>query len=155
MIVCSSLGDDESVIPDIVGRVDDETKRRLERQSQCPAIKTWRDFALVLRESDYLVASRLHGTILGFVSQVPTVAISVDPKIDWVMEDLQQSDFLLHFHDFTAQDVLHALDSIEKARDVVFERIISYRMRVLSNSTSAKQYDLLAGLAAKHCETYS
>jgi polysaccharide pyruvyl transferase WcaK-like protein len=155
VIACSSLGDDESVIPEIIGRVSDETKYRVTTQTHCPAIKTWRDLASVLRETDCLVASRLHGTILGFVSQVPIVAISVDPKIDWVMEDLQQSDFLLHFQDFSAEDVLAALDCIKSAREVVLGRIISYREAVFSGSASAKQYDLLAGLALRHRDVYS
>jgi polysaccharide pyruvyl transferase WcaK-like protein len=134
--------------------VGDETKYQLGSQTYCPAIKTWRDLASVLSETDCLVASRLHGTILGFLSQVPIVAISVDPKIDWVMEDLQQSDFLLHFQDFRADDVLAALDIIKRTRRGVLDRIIAYREAVFSDSASAKQYDLLAGLASRHRALY-
>ena len=74
-----------------------------------PPIKTWRDLVAVLREADYLIASRLHGTILSFVSKTPVVAISFDPKVDWVMEDLKQSEYLLHITDFTAAEVLRTL----------------------------------------------
>ena len=70
-----------------------------------PPIKTWRDLVAVLREADYLIASRLHGTIL-FVSKTPVVAISFIWKVDWVMEDLKQSEYLLHITDFTAAEVL-------------------------------------------------
>jgi len=150
VVVCSSLGDDESVIPDIIARLDDETKLSLEGHIHFPVIKTWKELVSVLRDTDCLIASRLHGTILGFVSQVPAVAISVDPKVDWVMEDLQQSKYLLHFRDFKAKDVLDAIDSIRDDRDGILERIISYRKSVLSNSASARQYDFLAGLASEH-----
>ncbi len=150
VVVCSSLGDDESVIPDLLGRLDDEMKCSLEGQVHIPTIKTWRDLVAVLRDVDYLIASRLHGTILGFISQTPAVAISFDPKVDWVMEDLHQTDYLLHFQDFTAADVLDAFDRIKVRRDAVVEQIASYRKEIFSTSASARQYDFLAGLALRH-----
>ena len=155
VIVCSSLGDDETVIPDIVGRLDDDVRHSLQGQIHFPKIKTWRDLVAVLRDADCLIASRLHGTILGFVAQIPAVAISVDPKVDWVMEDLHQSDYLLHIRDFTADDVLDAIDRIIDARDTLVERIASYRRAVLSSSDSARQYDFLAALALKHRQSHN
>ena len=150
VVVCSSLGDDESVIPDLLGRLDDELKSSLDGQIHFPVVKTWRELVAVLRQSDYLIASRLHGTILGFVSQTPVVAISFDPKVDWIMEDVQQTEYLLHFRDFTADQVLQAVDRISATRNDVLARIISYRQGVLAASASARQYDLLAQLALKH-----
>jgi polysaccharide pyruvyl transferase WcaK-like protein len=152
VVVCSSRGDDESVIPDIIGRLNEEANRGLEGQIHFATAKTWREFISVMDETDCLIASRLHGAILGFISHVPAVAISVDPKVDWVMEDLRQTEFLLHFRDFTAEDVLAAIDRIQSAREVVVERIASYRKSVLSNPISGKQYDLLVGLALQHCQ---
>jgi polysaccharide pyruvyl transferase WcaK-like protein len=150
VVACSSLGDDESVIPDLLGRLSDEMKRSLDGQIHFPTVKTWRDLVGVLRDADYLIASRLHGTILGFVTQTPAVAISFDPKVDWVMEELDQTDYLLQIRDFTAEDVLNALDGIKLQRDAVVKRLASYRKGILSNSVSARQYDLLAELALKH-----
>jgi len=149
VVACSSLGDDESVIPELLGRVVDEMKCSLEGQIHFPTIKTWRDLVSVLRDADYLIASRLHGTILGFVTQTPAVAISFDPKVDWVMEDLHQTDYLFHMRDFTAEDVLNALDRIKVRRDAVVERLTSYRQEILSASPSTRQYDFLARLALK------
>jgi polysaccharide pyruvyl transferase WcaK-like protein len=155
VIICSSLGDDESVIPDILERMDEEMKHDMDGNIHFPKIKTWREFATVMRDTDYLIASRLHGTILGFLSQTPVIAISFDPKVDWVMEDLNQHDYLLHIRDFTADDVLHALGRVEKHRDVILEQIASYRRSVLFASPAAQQYDLLAGLALKHYESHN
>ncbi len=70
------------------------------------------------------------------------------------MEDLNQTDYLLHFRDFTAEDVLNAFDRIED-RDAVVEQITSYRQEVLSDSASARQYDFLAGLAVKHHQSHN
>jgi len=155
VVACSSLGDDESVIPDLLERLDDDMKRSLDGQIHFPTIKTWRDLVAVLRDVDYLIASRLHGTILGFVSQTPAVAISFDPKVDWVMEDLRQTDYLLHFQDFTAEDVLNAFDRIKLCRDAAVEQIASYRQGIFSSSASARQYDFLAGLALRHHQAHN
>ena len=61
---------------------------------------TWRDLVATFREVDFVIVSRLHSAILGFVADKPMVAISFDPKVDWVMEDLGQADYLLHIRDF-------------------------------------------------------
>ena len=154
VVVCSSLGDDESVIPEILEHLDEETRHHLEGQIHFPAIKTWRELATVLRDTDYLIASRLHGTILGFLTRTPVIAISFDPKVDWVMEDLCQTDYLLHIRDFTAEDVLDALSRVKVGRDAAVEQIGAYRREILSSSASARQYDFLAGLALKHYQSH-
>jgi len=145
LMVCSSFGDDDRVIPEILERMDDKSKERAARQMHIPGIRTWKDLVISLRSVDFLIASRLHSAILSFVTQTPIVAISFDPKVDWVMEDLGQTESLLHIHDFTAEDVIEALDRIELRRGVVVEQIASYRQRILS--VSELQYHTLAALA--------
>ena len=145
VIVCSSLGDDERVISELLDRLDDEYRKMVARQIHIPTIRTWRDLVATLRDVDYLIASRLHSTILGFLTQTPTVAISFDPKVDWVMEDARQTDYLLHIHDFSSEDVIEALDRIELHRSFVAGQIRSYQLEILPAST--RQYDALAELA--------
>jgi polysaccharide pyruvyl transferase WcaK-like protein len=153
VVACSSLGDDESVIPDLVERLSEEMKRGLDGQIHFPAIKTWKDFVAVLGDADCLVASRLHGTILGFLAKTPAVAVSVDPKVDWVMEDLGQTDSHLQFRDFTAEDVLSAIDRIRLRRDAIVEQIVSYRRGIVS--VSQQQYDSLARIALAHHQSHN
>ena len=86
VMACSSLFDDESVIPQLFERLDDESKKRLAGQIHIPIISSWKDFVATLRDVDLLIASRLHSTILGFISEIPTVAISFDPKVEWLMQ---------------------------------------------------------------------
>jgi polysaccharide pyruvyl transferase WcaK-like protein len=100
------------------------------RNASCPRIAllspynaTWQEFVATLRDVDMLVASRLHSTILGFMSETPTVAISSGAKVDAVMFDLGQTDFLLQICDFTSNDVIEALDRLELRRDVVLQQI--------------------------------
>jgi hypothetical protein len=69
------------------------------------------------------------------------------------MEDLGQTDSLLQFRDFTAEDVLNAIDRIKVHRDAVVERITSYRQGVLS--ASQQQYDSIARLALAHHQSHN
>jgi len=135
---------DQCVISELLNRLNVTVPEKIARQTYVPAIGTWKDLVAVLRDVDFLVASRLHSTILGFVSQKPTVAISFDPKVDWVMEDVGQTESLLQIRDFTAEEVVEALDRMEKRRNAVTEEIEAYQRQVLS--TSALQYDTLARL---------
>jgi polysaccharide pyruvyl transferase WcaK-like protein len=145
VLVISSLDEDQLVIPELLGRLDDESRERLAGQIHIAANATWQEFVATLRDVDLLVASRLHSTILGFMSETPTVAISSGAKVDAVMSDLGQTDYLLQIRDFTSKDVIQALDRLELRRDVVLQQIASYRRQMIS--AFALQYDTLAELA--------
>lgn len=151
VLVFSSRGDDESVIPDMIDRLDEPAKKRIEQQTYVPQIATWRDFVGAVHNTDLVIASRLHSTILGFVAQRPTVAISFDPKVDWVMEDLGQTEYLLHIRDFTADGVIKAVDRLQLCRAEVTEKLARYQSQ--NAAALAMQYDWLAGLAAAHCQS--
>jgi polysaccharide pyruvyl transferase WcaK-like protein len=151
LIVCSSIGDDDRVVAEILKHLDDKSKQTAAQQMYVPRIRTWKDLLASLLEVDFLIASRLHSVILGFLTGTPTVAISFDPKVDWLMEDLDQTEYLLHFRDFTASDVVEAFDRIKLRRDVIVEQIAAYRQRIVS--VSERQYHTLAdlALAGKRC----
>lgn len=141
VVVCSSLGDDESVIPELLAKVEGEFREQI----HVPRISTWKDLAALLREVDILIASRLHSAILGFVSGKPTIAISFDPKVDWTMEDLGQSDYLLQIRNFVSEDVIAAIERIELRRKTVIHQIASYQERTIP--VSAQQFEALVDLA--------
>jgi polysaccharide pyruvyl transferase WcaK-like protein len=145
VLVTSCLDEDQSVIPELLERLDDESRERLASQIHIPANATWQEFVATLRDVDMLVASRLHSTILGFISETPTVAISFGAKVNAVMSDLGQTDYLLQIRDFTSNDVIKALDRLELRRDVVLQQIASYRHQMIS--VFARQYDTLAKVA--------
>jgi polysaccharide pyruvyl transferase WcaK-like protein len=139
-----SSEEDKRTIPEMLGRLDNQTRNRLAQQVHVPEVVTWKDLVASLEDVDSLIASRLHSAILGFLTETPTVAISFDPKVDWLMEDLGLTDYLLQIGDFTSKDVIEALDRIELRRTVVLERMASYQNRI--RSTCALQYDALAEL---------
>ena len=150
VVACSSRGDDESVIPDILERLDKELREGPPEKIYLPKINTWKELVSVLQNADYLIASRLHGTVFGFLTETPVVAISFAPKADWIIEYLYQSDYRLDIRDFTAEDVLKVLKRIERDKDSVVERIASHRKEILLDSGCAQQYSLLAKLALTH-----
>jgi polysaccharide pyruvyl transferase WcaK-like protein len=140
-----SSSDDEAAIPEILDRLDSESKVRVTHQISIATIKSWKDIVAALVDVDFLIASRLHSEILGFLTQKPTIAISFDSKVDWLMEDVGQNDYLLRIDDFTADDVMEALHNLELHRSIVTEQIGSYRTRIAS--AFAPQYDVLADYA--------
>ena len=153
VIVWSGLGDDDRVVHEIMELLDDESRQRATRQMYIPVIRNWKDLVALLQDADLLIASRLHSTILGFVTQTPTVAISFDPKVDWVMQDIGQTDYLLQIRDFRAADVIDALDRIELPSGSVAAQIRSYQLGTQPAFT--RQYDSLAKLAIGSCKCRS
>jgi polysaccharide pyruvyl transferase WcaK-like protein len=153
VMVWSSLVDDEGAIADLLDRLDQESKQRLALQLRIPTIGTWRDYVAALRKVDSLIASRLHSTILGLMSETPTIAISFERKVNSVMEDVGQTEYLLQISDFTSDNVLRALDRLQLSREVVLEQIRSYRHRI--QPVLASQYDTLVDIVAWRNRTAS
>ncbi len=148
LVVVYSALSDRSVIAELIERLPEEVKPKLKSQMYVPSIAAWQDLVGLLRDVDFLIASRLHTLILGFLVRRATVAISFDPKVDWVMQDLGQTDYLLQIHDFSAEDVIGALRRIALRKQFVREQIRSYQDRMCS--VAARQYDVLAELALAH-----
>jgi polysaccharide pyruvyl transferase WcaK-like protein len=144
LVMVSSTAGDRRVFSEILEYLDDHSRALLDHQLHIPEIASWRDLIAVLRDVDFLVASRLHSVILGFVVDRPTVAISFDAKVDWIMEDLGQTQSLLQIRDFVAEDVVRALGQLDLYKQSTTDQICSYRQQAASQFTT--QYDVIAGL---------
>jgi polysaccharide pyruvyl transferase WcaK-like protein len=118
---------------------------RLQCQALFPKPATWKELVALLRSAEYLIASRLHSSVLGFVAQVPVVAISFDAKVDRVMEDLGQTEALLQIASFDASGVLGALKMLESHREEALGKLSAYRLQALE--ASGRQYEALARIA--------
>ena len=145
IMICSSLDDDESVIPEILAQLDEESGEKLSERIYVPKISSWQGFASVLQEVDFLIASRLHSTILGLISQRPIIAISFNSKVDWLMESLNQTDYLLQINNFQAGDVIERLDRLKLRRGDIVRQINSALDRMFP--MLAVQHDALVELA--------
>jgi len=147
VMVWSTLGD-KRVVPDLLENLGKESSERLAKQTHIPRIETWRDLVAVLEDVDFLIASRLHSVILGLLTKRPTIAVSFDPKVDLVMKDFGQTDYLLQLRNFAAREVIEAFDRIELRRNLFVEQVGSYQDRFAS--ACALQYDKLAAFASSH-----
>ena len=146
-VVGSCLWDTENVLPDLLDRLDDTAKKNLVRQMTVPPIATWKDLVAALEDADYLVASRLHSAILGFMVEKPTVAISSDPKVDSLMEESGQNDYLLNIHDFSVETVIAALNRLDLNRDLVVRHLAACRAGAIPGFE--RQYNYLADLCVR------
>ncbi len=146
VLVWSDSGDQHSVTSQLLERLDDASRNRASKQLYIPPIATWRHLLATLSDVDFLIASRLHSVILGLLARRPTVAISFDPKVDWVMSDAEQTDSLLHIQDFTAGQVIQATEHLKRQRALIVDRIASYQDRI--RPLLSAQYDVLLNLAS-------
>lgn len=145
VLVWSSLWDDESAVSDVCRQLSCSSTANL----LVPKISTWRELTSLLQDVDLLIASRLHSVILGFVSDAPVVALSFDPKVDWVMEDFGQTDYLMSIRSFSPDDVITAVDRLVQNQALAEKQIASYRSRV--STVLNAQFDTLASAA---CEAF-
>jgi polysaccharide pyruvyl transferase WcaK-like protein len=141
-----SGGSDQSLIADILSRVDGELRPRLNTQTYIAQLEQWRDLVSILRSTDVMIASRLHSTLLGFLAQIPVVAISFDAKVDWAMQDMQQQDALLQIRDFTAASVLETLHKVESRSEEIGQELSYQRNKALR--ASAQQNDRISQMIA-------
>jgi len=141
VMVFSALSD-ANVNKEISSSLDERLHEALPGQIHIPSIGTWRDLVRLLQDVDIVIASRLHSAILSFVANKPTIAISFDKKVDRIMEDLSQTDYLLQIRDFSAEDIIEALCRIEKNRSSVAEGIESYTQQ--ARRVLESQFDSIA-----------
>ncbi len=143
VFVCSSLWDDESALADIL-RLLPQAPGRVPDCLEIPPVTSWQDYLATVLDVDFVIASRLHSVILGLVGHKPTAAISFEPKVDWVMEDLGLTEYRLDIKSFTSGDVIHILDQMRNRLHPIKQRILSYQQEAAVKT--AAQYDSLAEL---------
>jgi polysaccharide pyruvyl transferase WcaK-like protein len=147
VIACSSRGDDESVIPEILELLDQSNTGSLRSTLYVPRVDGWKTFISIAKEADYMIASRLHGTIFGFLAKIPVVAVSFASKVDWILEYLEQRENRLDIRNFTAEDVIAMVERFKVNSPALVAQITSRRQRILSEATGATQFAILARLA--------
>jgi polysaccharide pyruvyl transferase WcaK-like protein len=144
VVLISSTRADRQVISELCQLLFGESETVEIKNLDVASIDSWRDLVAALRPVDVLIASRLHSIILGFVCRKPTIALSFDPKIDWVMEDLNQQEYLLPIQDFTVDQLKNALVRIQARSCNITDEIAKYQRNI--QPIFAKQYDSLAQL---------
>ena len=77
------------------------------------------ELVALLKSCDAVIASRLHGVLLGHICSVPVLGISYHRKVSAHMDDIGQERFSLDFGTFTASEALQALKSLLADRTTV------------------------------------
>ena len=108
------------------------------------------DLLDVLSRLDLLIASRLHGLLLGFVMGIPAIALSYERKVDALMKDFDVTRYRLDIRTFTPADLLATVRRIHGERAAVAAGIT--RRAAAYRSAVDAQYDrvltsLLGGVA--------
>jgi polysaccharide pyruvyl transferase WcaK-like protein len=146
-VIVWSAVEDKIVLEDLLSLLGRDDLDRLSRQSTVPQIRGWQELFGVLSGCRFLIASRLHNIILGFAARKPVIAISFDRKVDQVMEDLGQDDFLLQIRTFACGEVISKVDKVFLSeKRIVGDLNLSQRQM---EDAFDKQYDVLASLARR------
>jgi polysaccharide pyruvyl transferase WcaK-like protein len=133
---------DRPEIDEVLRRLDPDVASRRERQVSVPSIAHVGDLIARLRTLDCVVATRLHGVLLSYVTGRPVLAISYDPKVDTLLLDLGQSQHRVDVHDFSVPELWAAFVRLRDARHDVAAHV---RRTVLSYRAALDaQYDHIA-----------
>src|SRR6267143_2163418 len=76
-----------------------------------------------LAAADLVVASRFHGVVISFLLNKPVLALSHHPKVDSLMRDMGQSDFLLDIGTFDSKTVASRIVALESRSHLIKQQI--------------------------------
>jgi len=86
-------------------------------------ISTVEDLVAQLATADMVVASRFHGVLISFLLNKPVLALSHHPKVDNLMRDMGQSDFLLDIGTFDSKTVANRIEDLESRSHLIKQQI--------------------------------
>ena len=109
-----------------------------ERLSE-PEVQTVDQFLSFASGLDLFVTSRLHGVVLPFLVNTPVLAFSHSEKIDWLMADMDLSDYCVDIKCDDVDQLSRRILAIESNQEILRERI---RRKVSEYRASLQiQYD--------------
>ena len=140
VVIFCTTNTDKRVIDVLLHNLATDVKQLAEQRIEQPPIASVNDLISVLKALDYLIASRLHGLLLSFVTSCPSVAISYDLKVDTLMADLEQESCLLNIHNFDAEALKTAfsrlIDNESQIKQLIHAKITTYQADI------DRQYDI-------------
>lgn len=85
------------------------------------------DLLALLKSFDFVVASRLHGLLLSFLSGKPSLAISYDRKVECLMNELEQNTYCLDIGSIKNGDLLAMFSRLQRNAQVIPPRLSEIR----------------------------
>lgn len=105
IVFFTSSGTDRKVVIDLQEKILPTSPIFTNNKISIPIVDTVDRLIQNVSGVDFVIASRLHSTILSHILLKPVLAISFDRKVDTHMEDMGQTEYLLNIRDFTNTDL--------------------------------------------------
>lgn len=101
----------------------------------------------LIKAADFVLAERLHGTIMALNSQTPFMSIGYMPKVIQVLKDIEREDLLISMEDFLSSTYLKRLT--EKLVESVSEKNALVDISNSVQQAAHKNFALLNGISAR------
>jgi len=140
----TQLRADPLVIEDLKAILMKDGNLDLEKYLLVQATANLDDLIAQISMATMVVASRFHGVLMSFLLEKPVLALSHHPKVDNLMRDMGQADYLLDIDTFDLPAVIDRFAALESKIDIVGRQIksnLTVQQRRLES-----QYDDLFGM---------
>jgi polysaccharide pyruvyl transferase WcaK-like protein len=115
----SSSSPDDQLFTDLYRRLDPALDPAARDRLFSIPVNTLRELLEGLLSVDLVVASRLHGLLLSFLSGKPALAISYDRKVKSLMDELGQAAYCVEIGSFKSDDLLRLFLTLRTNRDAI------------------------------------
>jgi polysaccharide pyruvyl transferase WcaK-like protein len=114
---------DESVIRDILLRLNKDARETVNRQELVREAKSVSGLMDVYAEADMIVATRFHGVLLALRAERPVLGISYFRKTRDLLREMGQEACAVDLETFTAPDLYERLKTLETKRAEALDQI--------------------------------
>jgi len=143
VILFSSSTPDDQTFQDLRDRVSSQIEKGDLTRLSSREVVTVAELVECLRSVDLVVASRLHGLLLSFLAEKPSIAISYDRKVNSLMEDMGQTDYCLDILSFTSHELLETFHALHANAALIPGKLTT--IRHLYEQLLENQYCHVAG----------
>ena len=67
----------------------------------------------IIKDAQFFVGSRMHSNIFALQQGIPVIAISYQPKTEYIMSSLGLSDYSLSIIDLTKEDLINVTQKLQ------------------------------------------
>jgi polysaccharide pyruvyl transferase WcaK-like protein len=143
----SSSSPDDLIFPELRKRLDsDLTEADHGRLLSCE-VGSHEELLGLLNSVDYVVSSRLHALLLGFLVNKPAIAISYDRKVTSLMEEVGQVSRCFDIKSFTRDNLAAAFSDVQFNHELISSQLSAIHRGYKSALQS--QYELVQGLFSR------
>jgi polysaccharide pyruvyl transferase WcaK-like protein len=119
----SSSSPDDQLFDDLRARIEPNLETEARARLLFGNVTSVQDLLLLLHSLDFVVASRLHGLILSFLADKPSIALSYDRKVKTLMTDVGLKAYCLDIRSFTGENVFATFLNLQTNGAVVKSKL--------------------------------